>query len=236
MNSFYLNQQRQDTMEILQRLDLRPVIYIVSTSSEQVKLVVTAARNLECIPLTYDSLSSFFPYYDETAPGCVVLCLDQHDSHASSMIDRIVKRHASAQIIVVTKDWELEDIIKIIKHGATNVLAEPIECSRMVDALEEAIAQDRVARTRLSLSIPEAVIAQLTSDEASILSLLLQGRTTKEIGSELDLSVRTIHYRKNSMFTKLSVRNRSEAVEMVRTIRRGKPVLDDSNTIYPRAS
>lgn len=223
-------------MEILQRLDLRPVIYIVSTSSEQVNLVVTAARNLECIPLTYDSLSSFYPYYDETAPGCVVLCLDQYDSHASSMMDRIMKRFASAQIILVTRSWELTEVVKAVKQGVTNVLAEPFECSRMVDALEEAIAQDRVARTRLSLSIPEAVIAQLNADEASILSLLLQGRTTKEIGSELDLSVRTIHYRKNSMFTKLGVCNRSEAVEMVRTIRRGKPVLDDSNTIYPRAS
>jgi DNA-binding NarL/FixJ family response regulator len=106
----------------------------------------------------------------------------------------------------------------------------------MVDALTESISCDRAKRTRLSLSIPESVMAQLNSDEASILSLLIQGRTTKEIGSELDLSVRTIHYRKTSMFKKLGVRDRSEAVEMVRTIRRGNTVFDDSIAIFPRAS
>jgi len=223
-------------MKSLHRNDLRPVIYIVSTSPEQVELAVTATRNLECIPLVYESLSDFYPYFIETAPGCVVLCIDQHDSHASRMIDRILQRYASAQIILIAKDWALSGIINAIKQGAANVLAEPVEYSQMVDALTESIACDRANRTRISLSIPEAVAAQLDSDEASILGLLIQGRTTKEIGSELDLSVRTIHYRKASMFRKLGVRNRSEAVEMVRTIRRGKPVFDFSNEIYPCAS
>jgi len=216
--------------------DLRPIIYIVSTLPEQVELAVTAARNLECIPLAYESLSSFYPYFDETAPGCVVLCIDQFDSQTTRMMDRIKQRSASAQIILVTKDWELTDIIKAIKHGAANVLAEPVECSLMVDALTESIACDRANRTRLSLSIPDSVIAQLDHEEASILSLLIQGRTTKEIASELDLSVRTIHYRKTSIFRKLGVRDRSEAVEMVRTIRRGKPILDNSSTTYHCAS
>ena len=223
-------------MKSLKPNDLRPVIYIVSNSPEQVELAVTAARNIECIPLAYESLNSFYPYFDETAPGCVVLCLDQHDSHASSMIDRIMKRYASAQIILVTRDWELTNIIKAIKQGAANVLIEPVECSQLVDAMTICIACDRANRTRLSLSIPEDVMAKLDSEEASILNLLIQGRTTKEIGSELDLSVRTIHYRKTSMFRKLGVRDRSEAVEMVRTIRQGKPVFDDSSVIYPRAS
>ena len=223
-------------MKSLQQNDLRPVIYIVSTSPEQVELAVTAARNLECIPLVYESLSCCYPYFDETAPGCVVLCIDEYDSQTERMMDRILQRYASAQIVLVTRDWELADIIKAIKHGAANVLAEPVECSLVVDALSQAIACDRVNRTRITLSIPDSVIAQLDSDEASILSLLIQGRTTKEIGSELDLSVRTIHYRKTSMFKKLGVRDRSEAVEMVRTIRRGKPVSDDSSILYPRAS
>jgi len=223
-------------MKNLQRHDLRPLVYIISASPEQIELAVAAARNLECIPLAYESLSNFYPYFDETAPGCIVLCIDQFDSHASRMMDRILQRYASAQIILIARDWDLADIIKAIKHGAANVLVEPVECAKMVDALSESISCDRSKRTRLSLSIPEAVMAQLNSDEASILSLLIQGRTTKEIGSELDLSVRTIHYRKTSMFKKLGVRDRSEAIEMVRTIRRGNTVFEDSSAIFPRAS
>jgi len=223
-------------MKSLQRNDLRPFIYIVSTSPEQIELAATAARNLEFIPFAFESLSNFFAHYDETAPGCVVLCIDQHDSHSSKLMDRILQRYPSAQVILLTRGWELADIIKAIKYGAANVLAEPVECSHMVDALTESIACDRANRTRISLSIPEAIAAQLDSDEASILGLLIQGRTTKEIGSELDLSVRTIHYRKTSMFRKLGVRDRSEAVEMLRTIRREKPAFVDSSAVLPHAS
>jgi len=223
-------------MKSLQPNDLRPVLSIVSASLEQIELAVTAARNLECIPLVYESLSNFYPYFNETAPGCVVLCIDQHDSHVPGMIDRILQRYVSAQILLIAKNWELADIINAIKQGVANVLVEPVEYAQMVEALTDSIECDRANRSRICLSIPETVLAQLDSDEASILGLLIQGRTTKEIGSELDLSVRTIHYRKSSMFRKLGVRNRSEAVEMVRTIRRGKQAFDDSGTILLRAS
>ena len=220
-------------MKNSQSQDLRPVIYIVSPSADQIKIMVAAAINLECIALAYESFNSFFPYYDETAPGCVVLCLEQHDLNASKMIDRIVKRDPSALVILVTKNWALSDIINAIKQGVTNVVAEPVECFRMVDVLSEAIASGRSKRTGLNLIIPDTVLALLRADEASIFSLLIQGRTTKEIGSELDFSVRTIHYRKSSIFKKLGVRDRSEAFELVRKIRCDEPMYDVIGKSYP---
>jgi DNA-binding CsgD family transcriptional regulator len=36
------------------------------------------------------------------------------------------------------------------------------------------------------------------------------------VGSTLDISVRTFHYRKRSIFAKLGVKNRSEAIELIR--------------------
>jgi len=223
-------------MKSFQRNDLRPVIYIVSSAPEQIELAETAARNLEVIPLAFESFSNFFTHYDEAAPGCIVLCMDEHNSDWLKMMDRIVHRNPSAQVVLLTRNWELAEIIKAIRHGAANVLTEPVELSRMFEALSEAIASDSSKRTALHLRIPESVMAQLDADEASIFGLLIQGRTTKQIGSELDLSVRTIHYRKSSMFKKLGVRDRAEAVEMVRKFRRGKPMFDDSITNLPCAS
>ena len=223
-------------MKSLLGQDLRPVVYVVSASTVQLALVATEARNLECIPLVYESLSMFYSYYDETAPGCIVLCMDQQEPDALNVVDRILQRITSTPVIFVARDWELADIIKAIKQGAVNVLVEPVNSFGILRALSEALAYDRSKRTRIDLSIPEAVAAKLDTDEASVFSLLIQGRTTKQIGSELDLSVRTIHYRKSSMFRKLGVRNRSEAVEMVRRIRRGKPVFEEPISLLPHAS
>ena len=223
-------------MKSFQRNDLRPVIYIVSTSPEQIELAATAARNLQFIPIAFESFANFFSQFDETAPGCVVLCFDQYDPESTKMTDRILQRYSSAQVIILTKNWELAEIIKAIRHGAANVLTLPVEPSRMFDALSEAIACDGEKRKALRLHVPESVLARLDADEASIFSLLIQGRTTKQIGSELDLSVRTIHYRKSSMFKKLGVRDRAEAVEMIRKIQRGKPLFDVSITNLPCAS
>ena len=68
----------------------------------------------------------------------------------------------------------------------------------------------------LDEKIPRSISDVLSSEEAVILRLIVQGRTAKEVGSTLDISVRTFHYRKRSIFAKLGVNNRSEAIELIR--------------------
>ena len=60
---------------------------------------------------------------------------------------------------------------------------------------------------------PEDLIEPLLTDrEVDVLRLLAQGLTNKDIAQTLILSVRTIDAHLRSIFAKLSVRSRTEAV------------------------
>ncbi len=65
--------------------------------------------------------------------------------------------------------------------------------------------------------VPPHLVELLTNEELRIYQALIDNRTTKQIASELRLSIRTIHYRKKMLFQKLAVKTRREALELVRS-------------------
>jgi len=63
---------------------------------------------------------------------------------------------------------------------------------------------------------------ELSSREASILSLVAQGLSNKEVGARLRLSDKTIKHYLTSVFQKLQVRSRMEAVLLMKKISSGQ--------------
>jgi DNA-binding NarL/FixJ family response regulator len=186
----------------------------------QISQAESAASQCDCVTLAYDSLDGFMPYYDDTSPNCIVMYVAESPDVAINSISKLLSRFPLAQVLLCVVNWQVSDIVRAVKIGVADVLAIESDTARLSNALVTSLKKDRFNRSKIQLDIPQTMIDQLSSEEATIFSLMIQGRTTKQIGAELDLSVRTIHYRKKSIFMKLGVRDRNEAVEMVRRLRR----------------
>jgi DNA-binding NarL/FixJ family response regulator len=53
---------------------------------------------------------------------------------------------------------------------------------------------------------------QLTEREIEILQMLAEGRCNKHIAERLSITIRTVKFHTNNIFTKLSVGSRAEAI------------------------
>jgi two-component system NarL family response regulator len=105
------------------------------------------------------------------------------------------------------------DIAKAIKAGARGYLLkdaqreELLECIRKVHAGETCIPPSLVAKLAAGLSNES-----LTGRELEVLSLLANGKSNKEIGSNLYISETTVKSHLRSIFAKLNVLSRTEAI------------------------
>ncbi len=75
--------------------------------------------------------------------------------------------------------------------------------------MEKVVALKKQAESEPTL-IPKYP-AGLTEREVKVLQLLAQGRTNREIASELLLSARTVQRHISNLYSKIDVRNRVEA-------------------------
>ena len=199
---------------------MKPIVYIVTPSAEFLESVAIAANESHFIPLAYETFEQFAEYYDELSAGCILLAAQKFDSVVKEQVSRIFSCHTSAQIILVLSNWNLEEVVLAVQQGVSNVVSDRDPRERIAIVIGQAMERDQLCRSRLGFDLPRPIRDQLDNREAEILCRLINGRTTKEIVAELDVSARTLHYRKKAIYAKIGVQDRNEAIEVCRRRRK----------------
>lgn len=153
---------------------------------------------------------------DLSSPACVVIGQDLTDMTGFELFDRLLQMHRYVQVVMVADSWYLADVVNVMKMGASEVLETVSDVEKYRVAIANALRADRENRERRKRSVPASILSKLTSEEARIFQLIAQGLTAKQVSVELDMSVRTIHYRKKELLKKLGCSDRNEALELCR--------------------
>jgi len=146
-------------------------------------------------------------------PDVALLDLRMPVMDGVGVIEAIRRDAPQARFIVLTTFDTDADISRAIKAGAKGYLLkdspreEILTCIREVNDGETRIPAALIAKLAANLS-SEA----LTSRELEVLKFLAQGKSNKEIGTQLFISETTVKSHLRSIFTKLKVLSRTEAV------------------------
>jgi DNA-binding NarL/FixJ family response regulator len=132
-------------------------------------------------------------------------------------------RPSTAILILTAYDYE-QYIFPLLEAGAAGYLLKDVSGRELVNAIEtvyrgEAVLHPVVARKvmerlrQTKVEPSEARVSDvLTERETSILKMAAKGMSNSDIAQELHLSVRTIESHLGTIFNKLGVGSRTEAV------------------------
>jgi two-component system NarL family response regulator len=128
-------------------------------------------------------------------------------------IAEIHKEDPAARVIVLTTYDTDNEIYRAIKAGAKGYVLkdarreELLDCIRRVSRGETCIPQSLMEKLAAGISSET-----LTGRELDVLTLLARGKSNKEIGANLYISETTVKAHLRSIFTKLNVLSRTEAI------------------------
>jgi DNA-binding NarL/FixJ family response regulator len=148
-------------------------------------------------------------------PEVTLLDLRMPKLDGVDVIEEIRKRDSSARIIVLTTYETDTEILRAIKAGTKAYLLkdarreELLDCIRRVNRGETCIPTSLIEKVATGLS-SEA----LTGRELNVLELLARGKSNKEIGVSLYISETTVKSHLRSIFRKLNVLSRTEAISV----------------------
>jgi DNA-binding NarL/FixJ family response regulator len=131
-------------------------------------------------------------------------------------------RHLSpeARIIVLTMYHGDEDIHRALVAGASTYLLKDMLSDDLMRVIREVHAGQRALLPDVQVRLDErATRPSLTPREVQVTELIGRGLRNKEIASELHISEETVQVHVKSILTKLSVNDRTAAVNVA--MRRG---------------
>ncbi len=136
------------------------------------------------------------------------------------VIQRIRVEAPHARFVVLTTYDGDEDIYKALKAGARAYLLKGMTTDELVATIRTVHAGKSHIPPAIAERLAERMGTEdLTIRELDVLEQIVQGKSNKEIGTELDISEATVKTHINSLLSKLGVTDRTQAATAA--IRRG---------------
>jgi DNA-binding NarL/FixJ family response regulator len=146
-------------------------------------------------------------------PDVTLLDLRMPELDGVGAIKEIRELDENAQIVVLTTYDGDEDIYRAIKAGAKAYLLKDTARDALVDTVRRVRAGETYLPRQLAAKLAERVSGQaLSPREIEVLQRMAVGKSNKEIGTELFISEGTVKTHIKSIFSKLDVVSRTEAV------------------------
>ena len=146
-------------------------------------------------------------------PDVTLLDLRMPELDGVGAIKEIRELDANAHIVVLTTYDGDEDIYRAIKAGAKAYLLKDTARDALVETVRRVHAGETYLPPPLAAKLAERVSgAALSQREMEVLQRMATGKSNKEIGAELFISDGTVKTHVSSIFTKLEVVSRTEAI------------------------
>jgi DNA-binding NarL/FixJ family response regulator len=154
-------------------------------------------------------------------PDVVLMDINLPRMSGIECVSQLKKSLPKTQVLMLTTYEENDLIFESLRHGASGYLLKNMPSSELIQAIEQVhaggapmsmqIARKVVSHFRL-IKEPQSEMEKLTKREHEILALLAKGYLYKEIGEQLGIALSTVRAHLHTVYEKLHVQSRTEAV------------------------
>src|SRR6186997_2693542 len=153
--------------------------------------------------------------FERHRPDVTLLDLRMPVMEGVEAVRRIRERDPQAKVIVLTTYDTDEDITRALKAGAKAYILKDIAADALIACIHDVLNGKTYLAPAAAAKLAERVTkVQLTPRELATLRSMAQGRSNKEVASELGISERTVKTHLGHLFQKLGVTSRTEAVRV----------------------
>lgn len=192
------------------------IVYLVDDDPEVRKTVRALSSaigwKIECCQDGQELLNKL----DPTRVGCVLLDLAKRTVNGWDVQSGMQQRGIELPVIIITSYVDVPTAVAVMQQGALDLLEKPLNGIELNERIAQALDRDRRRREQqASRAALEMRWARLTSGERQVVRMLLDGKSSREIGAALGLGRRTIENRRANIMLKMNATSLAHLVRII---------------------
>ncbi len=129
------------------------------------------------------------------------------------LMEKLRRRDCFHPVIFTSARSDPELITNVMNRGAFGFIKRPFRSMEVIDMVQRALMQDQALSSYINAALDYRQRRYaLSRRELTILGLLELGKSAREVGGELNLSVRTVENHRARIFQKLQI---SQGAQMI---------------------
>jgi len=191
---------REGTRELLEREEDLEVVAEAGDGEEAVRLAASQRPDVALVDIAMPRLNGIeaTKQIKTLHPATAVLILTAYDD--DQYVFALLEAGAAGYLLKNVRGRDLIEAVRAVNAGES--VLHPVIARKVLD---------RFARP-LAKSSKESALDQLTERELEVLRLAAKGMSNQDIARHLGLSIRTVQAHLSTVFSKMQVGSRTEAV------------------------
>jgi len=179
---------------------------------EAIKIVLAESEDFEVVGVA-ESGAEVAGLVEQVQPDLVLLDLSLPDVHGLDVVRSLSASKSSALVVIFSAHEEPELIDAALRAGASAFITKRIDPRDLPAALRQAVEPTLFRPMQQTVLVnAKAAPVELTERELEVLDALTDGLSNKAIGKRLWLSEQTVKFHLTSIYRKLGVSSRTEAI------------------------
>jgi FixJ family two-component response regulator len=179
--------------------------------------VYFAARHAGWIARTFADGASLLAATCNQTPACILLDVNMPGMSGLEILKRLREQRCEAPIFMISGVGDIPTAVEAIRTGAVDFIQKPFKADELIRQLAPAVERSRAPQHRGAGPLPSRFRGRelLTPRETEVLTEVVSGASTKEVGRTLGVSPRTVEVHRSNILQKLGARNSMELMRIV---------------------
>lgn len=153
---------------------------------------------------------------DEFHERCLLLVGPIRILARNKLAQRIRETHPGLPIVAIGRAPDLEDVVTVVRQGATDLVALPSGPDAVWRSVEAALDAGRqTERERQRVLALRRRLATLSDAERQVLGAIMEGLANKQSAQALSIGLRTVELRRARIMKKMGAKSVAELVKLV---------------------
>jgi RNA polymerase sigma factor (sigma-70 family) len=195
------------------------IVYILDDDEAVRRSLCRLIESAGLATLAFEAPEDFLKVYHSGMHGCLLVDLRMPKMTGLELLDALRARGSTMPAIMITAFGDVPQAVRALKAGALDFIQKPFNGEVLLERIREALERDH--QIRMTTSKQEEVwqrVERLTPREKQVMHLLVRGFSSKEVGTELGISRKTVDIHRGRIMHKLEAGSVAQLVRMIMSI------------------